>query len=76
MKGFHLKEPLYMLFYNIMEMSGFCKSVKLGRFINKHFVNLCAVFHTIQSMVVHKNDSNCRKMSKKKMIRRFYDIIK
>ena len=29
MKEFHFKEPLYMFFYNMKEMSEFCKSVKL-----------------------------------------------
>ena len=29
MKECHVKEPLYMFFYNMKEMSEFCKSVKL-----------------------------------------------
>ena len=29
MKEFHIKEPLYVFFYNMKEMSEFCKSVKL-----------------------------------------------
>ena len=29
MKEFHAKEPLYLFFYNMKEMSEFCKSVKL-----------------------------------------------
>ena len=40
----------------------------------KDYKRLCPTLHTIQSMLVHKNASSCRKMSKK-MIRRFYDII-
>ena len=48
MKEFHVKEPLYIVFYNMK---------------------------TIQSLLVRKNASNCSKMSKK-VIRRFYDIIK
>ena len=38
-------------------------------------VRLYATLHTIQSMLVYKNASNCSKMSKKTM-RRFYDTIK
>ena len=73
MKEFHVKEPSYIFFYNMKEISEFCKT---ARFIKKKFCKmLCATFHTIQSMLVHKNASNCGKMSKK-MIRRFYDIIK
>ena len=76
MKEFHVKEPLNIFFYNMKEMSEFCKSVKLGRFIRKkNCKRLCATLHTIQLMLVHKNASNYSKMSKK-MIRRFYDIIK
>ena len=29
MKEFHVKEPLYIFFYNIKEMCEFCKSLKL-----------------------------------------------
>ena len=29
MKKFYIKEPLYIFFYNMKEMSEFCKSVKL-----------------------------------------------
>ena len=29
MKEFHIKEPLYVYFYNMKEMYEFCKSVKL-----------------------------------------------
>ena len=29
MKEFHVKEPLYLFFYDMKEMSEFCKSVKL-----------------------------------------------
>ena len=29
MKEFHVKIPLYIFFYDMKEMSGFCKSVKL-----------------------------------------------
>ena len=76
MKEFHVKEPLYIFFYNMKEMSEFCKSVKLGSFIKKkNCKSLCATLHTIQLMLDHKNAINCSKMSKK-MIRRFYDIIK
>ena len=62
--------------YKMKEMSEFCKSVKLGRFKKKrNCKRLCAILHTIQSMLVHKNASNCSKMFKR-TIRRFYDIIK
>ena len=37
MKEFHVKEPLYIFFYNMKEMSELCKSVKLGKFINTNF---------------------------------------
>ena len=57
------------------EISAFCKSVKLGRFMKKCFSSLCATLHTIQSILVHKNASNYSKMSKK-VIGRFYDIYK
>ena len=36
MKEFHVKESLYMFFYNMKEMSEFCKPARLGRFINKN----------------------------------------
>ena len=35
MKEFHIKEPLYIFYYNTKEMSEFCKSVKLESFKNK-----------------------------------------
>ena len=48
------------------EMSEFCKSVKLRRFKKKKDCKtLCATLHTINSMLLHKNVSNCSKMSKK-----------
>ena len=59
MKEFRVKEPLYILFYNMKEMSEFCKSVKLGRFQSKRKLSLCAAIPTIQSILVHKNASNC-----------------
>ena len=76
MKELHVKERLYIIFYNMKEMSEFCKSVKLGWFKKKTNCNrLCATLYTIQLMLVHKNASNYGKMCKK-MIRRFYDTIK
>ena len=76
MKEFHVIEPLYIFFCSIKEMSEFCSSVKLGRFKKKkNCKRLCETLYTIQSMLVHKNASNCSKMSKK-MVTRFYDIIK
>ena len=35
MKEFHVKEPLYIFFYNIKEMFEFCKPEKLSRFTKK-----------------------------------------
>ena len=43
--------------------------------LTKIFVRLPATLYTVQSMLVHKNASNCSKMAKK-IIRQFYDIIK
>ena len=37
LKEFPVKELLYIFLCNMKEMSEFCKSVKLGRFINKKF---------------------------------------
>ena len=46
MKEFHVKEPLYMFFYNMKEMSEFCKSVKLWRFIKQKFYKvMCITSH-------------------------------
>ena len=53
------------------EMTEFCKSVKLGRFKRKEIVRSYVYHFTL----VHKNASNCSKMSMK-MIGRYYDIIK
>ena len=64
--------PLYIFFYNMKEMSEFCKSVKM-KVYNKVFVRLYAMLHTTRSLLVQENASHCSKMSKKK-IRRFYDI--
>ena len=47
MKEFYVKELLHILFYNMTEMSEFYKSVKLGRFINKNSIRLCATIHII-----------------------------
>ena len=45
-KIFTSNKPLYIFFYNIKEMSEFCKSVKLGRFINKNFCKvMCSTSH-------------------------------
>ena len=70
---------IYIYMYKMKEMSEFCKSVKLRRFKKKSnckgCMSLCAILHTIQSMLVHTNASNCSKIFKK-TIRRFYDIIK
>ena len=71
MKEFHVKEPLHIFLYKMKEMSEFCKSVKLGRFKRKEIVRSYVYHFTL----VHKNASNCSKMSMK-MIRRYYDIIK
>ena len=38
MKKFHVKEQLYIIFYNMKEMSEFCKPVKLGWFKKKKIV--------------------------------------
>ena len=38
MEEFYVKEPLYIFFYSMKEMSEFCKSVKLGGFKKKRFV--------------------------------------
>ena len=43
--------------------------------LKSYILRLCAILHTIQSFLVHKNASHCSKISKK-MIRQFYDIIK
>ena len=38
MKEFHVKEQLYIIFYNMKEMSELCKPVKLGWFKKKKIV--------------------------------------
>ena len=65
MKECHVKEPLCYTYF----------STTWRKCLNS--VNLwnCATLHTIQSLVVHRNIRYCTKISKK-MIRRFYDIIK
>ena len=46
MKEFHVKEQLYIFFYSMKEISAFCKSVKLGRFMNKiYFKLVCNTSH-------------------------------
>ena len=75
MKEFHVKEPLYIFFYNMKKMSEFCKSVKLWRFITKYFVSLCATIHTIQSMLVHKNASHFSNQENDQKILWYYQII-
>ena len=46
MKGFHVKEQLYIFFCNMKEIYEFCNVYKL-----KIFVRLCATLHTIQSLL-------------------------
>ena len=57
------------------EMSEFCKSLKLGRFKKKkNCKRLCATLHTIQSMLVHKNASNCSRMSPLQLVGNVFQI--
>ena len=63
MEEFHVKEPLFIFFYNTKEMSEFSKSVKLGKFKKKKIYGcmdwpMCLDFLTVFHMV-WKNQERC-----------------
>ena len=64
MEEFHVKEPLFIFFYNTKEMSEFYKSVKLEKFKKKKIYgcidwSMCLDWPMCLSPICWKNQESC-----------------